>query len=121
MNDEAGIRIKLLKVLTLTLLRELEYAESAHANSAHRFDLPSEVQRFEAELIRSALVITDGCQRQAAKVLGMKVTTLHTKVRRYGLTLESPAHGFEPADEAALSSPNSRKQLQTNSSDVPQS
>lgn len=38
MNDEAGIRIKLLKVLTLTLLRELEYTESAHANSAHRFE-----------------------------------------------------------------------------------
>jgi len=98
MNDETGIRIKLLKVLTLTLLRELEYAEGAHSNSVPRFDLQSEVQRFEAELIRSALVMTEGCQRQAARVLGMKVTTLHTKARRYGLTLETSAHDFELTD-----------------------
>ena len=115
MNDETGIRIKLLKVLTLTLLRELEYAESAHTSAAHEFDLPSEVQRFEAELIRSALVMTDGCQRQAAKVLGMKVTTLHTKVRRYGLTLGAPARDLELTHNATPPSPSSRKQLQTTS------
>ncbi len=114
MSDETEIRIKLLKVLTLTLLRELEHAESADANSADQFDLPSEVQRFEAGLIRSALVMTAGCQRQAAKVLGMKVTTLHTKVRRYGLSLEATSNDFASTDDATSSSPSSRKRLRTN-------
>ena len=113
MSDETCIRIKLLKVLTLTLLRELEYAERAQAGSAHEFDLQSEVQRFEAELIRSALVMTEGCQRQAARVLGMKVTTLHTKVRRYGLSVDAPAHDFEITEDVTAFSPNSRKRLQT--------
>src|ERR1044071_7665307 len=114
MSDETEIRIKLLKVLTLTLLRELEHAESADANSAAQFDLPREVQRYEAGLMRSALVMTAGCQRQAAKVLGMKVTTLHTKVRRYGLSLEATGNDFASTDDTPSSSPSSRKRLRTN-------
>ena len=79
-----SIRLKLLKVLTLTLLRELEGVGGETARS-EKFDLQTEVQHFEAELIRSALIMTGGRQRRAAKLLGMKVTTLHSKVRRYGL------------------------------------
>ena len=80
-----SIRIKLLKVLTLTLLRELEGVGSEPVRAPDRFDLQSEVQHFEAELIRSALIMTGGRQRRAARLLGMKVTTLHSKIRRYGL------------------------------------
>ena len=79
-----SIRLKLLKVLTLTLLRELEGVGGETARS-EKFDLQTEVQHFEAELIRSALIMTGGRQRRAAKLLGMKVTTLHSKIRRYGL------------------------------------
>ena len=79
-----SIRLKLLKVLTLTLLRELE-GVGVEAARSEKFDLQSEVQHFEAELIRSALIMTGGRQRRAAKLLGMKVTTLHSKIRRYGL------------------------------------
>ena len=79
-----SIRLKLLKVLTLTLLRELEGVGGESARS-EKFDLQTEVQHFEAELIRSALIMTGGRQRRAAKLLGMKVTTLHSKIRRYGL------------------------------------
>jgi len=46
-------------------------------------DLQAEVHRFEAELIRSALARTQGRQRRAARLLGMKVTTLNAKIRRY--------------------------------------
>src|SRR5262245_55462788 len=80
-----SIRIKLLKVLTLTLLRELEGVGSEPVRAQDRFDLQSEVQHFEAELIRSALIMTGGRQRRAARLLGMKVTTLHSKIRRYKL------------------------------------
>ena len=80
-----SIRVKLLKVLTLTLLRELEGVGTGPVRAADKFDLQSEVQHFEAELIRSALIMTGGRQRRAARLLGVKVTTLHSKIRRYGL------------------------------------
>ena len=99
-----SIRIKLLKVLTLTLLRELEGVgvENSHSD---KFDLQSEVQHFEAELIRSALIMTGGRQRRAAKLLGMKVTTLHSKIRRYGLndaTTGDVSGGHEPSAAEAV-------------------
>jgi len=100
-----SIRIKLLKVLTLTLLRELEGVGIEPSRTAEKFDLQSEVQHFEAELIRSALIMTGGRQRRAAKLLGMKVTTLHSKIRRYGLsdiTAGDITHGHEPTAVEAV-------------------
>ena len=100
-----NIRIKLLKVLTLTLLRELEGVGVETSVSREKFDLQSEVQHFEAELIRSALIMTGGRQRRAAKLLGMKVTTLHSKIRRYGLnevTAGEVTNGHEPSAAAAV-------------------
>lgn len=100
-----SIRIKLLKVLTLTLLRELEGVGVETSRSIEEFDLQSEVQHFEAELIRSALIMTGGRQRRAAKLLGMKVTTLHSKIRRYGLndvTAGEVSHGHEPSAAEAV-------------------
>src|SRR5258705_9830221 len=103
-----SIRIKLLKVLTLTLLRELEGVGLENSRS-DEFDLQSEVQHFEAELIRSALIMTGGRQRRAARLLGMKVTTLHSKIRRYGLhdvIIGEVTNGHEPsAAEAVRTSP----------------
>ena len=100
-----SIRIKLLKVLTLTLLRELEGVGIEPAGETDKFDLQSEVQHFEAELIRSALIMTGGRQRRAAKLLGMKVTTLHSKIRRYGLhdlTITDVPNGHEPSAAEAV-------------------
>ena len=77
-------RINSLKVLALTLLREVEYLEEQNANSdPGALNLQSEVHRFEAEMIRSALIRTGGRQRRAARLLGMKTTTLNSKIRRY--------------------------------------
>lgn len=77
-------QIDSLKVLALTLLREIDALEST-TEAVANLSLPVLVQRFEAELIRSALIKTSGRQRRAARLLGMKVTTLHTKIRRYNL------------------------------------
>jgi transcriptional regulator with GAF, ATPase, and Fis domain len=79
-------RICHLKILALSLLREIASAENTgecEGNSA--IDLQAEVRRFETELIRSALIYTGGRQRQAARLLGTKVTTLNTKIKRYGI------------------------------------
>lgn len=43
------------------------------------------VERFEMQLIRRALSQTHNNQRQAAELLGLKVSTLNSKVKRYNL------------------------------------
>jgi len=76
-----------LKVVTRALLRHIEELHSA-SESKEGFDLKSEVQNFEVTLIRSALEVTGGGQRSAARLLGIMPTTLHTKIRRYGIAEE---------------------------------
>lgn len=71
-------------MLALTLLREVEYLEEHDgSNALDALNLQSAVHRFEAEMIRSALIRTGGRQRRAARLLGMKPTTLNTKIKRY--------------------------------------
>lgn len=79
-------RISHLKILALSLLREIASAENTDEANGHGYnsiDLQAEVRRFETELIRSALIQTGGCQRQAARLLRTKVTTLNTKIKKY--------------------------------------
>lgn len=77
-------RISYLKILALSLLREIACAENTGESEGNNtIDLQAEVRRFETELIRSALIQTGGRQRQAARLLGTKVTTLNTKIKRY--------------------------------------
>ena len=65
------------------VLQQIELLENDTSATDKRFDLRSEVQQFEADLIRSALEVTGGRQRRAARLLGTKVTTLTAKIRRY--------------------------------------
>ncbi len=44
-----------------------------------------EVTKFEIELIKQALICTNGNQRAAARLLGLKTTTLNSKVKTYNL------------------------------------
>ncbi|HYP54094.1 MAG TPA: helix-turn-helix domain-containing protein [Pyrinomonadaceae bacterium] len=46
-------------------------------------DFYEEVERFEVELITRALVETGGQQRRAARLLGLKATTLNAKIKHY--------------------------------------
>jgi transcriptional regulator with GAF, ATPase, and Fis domain len=88
-------KVSHLKILALSLLREIASAEKIDARDrADAIDLQAEVRRFEAELIRSALIQTNGRQRRAARLLGTKVTTLNTKIKRYNIKItqaEAPA------------------------------
>jgi DNA-binding NtrC family response regulator len=83
----ADARIASLKVLVFTLLSEIESLENRlESSDESAFNLQEEVHRFEAALIRVALSKTGGRQRRAARLLGTKVTTLNTKIKRYGIT-----------------------------------
>ncbi len=65
--------------------------------------LRDEVRRFEIELIQRALTRARGRQVFAAKLLGVKATTLNAKIKRYGLQWP---HLLPPASPQ-LNTPNS--------------
>ncbi len=87
-DSEAAMinRIEALRMLVVAVLSELDAIRGCSAlGSQGEFNLRSEVQRFEAENIRYALIRTRGRQRRAAKLLNMKVATLNAKIKRYHL------------------------------------
>ena len=57
----------------------------------HVFD--SCLDRFASMLIREALNLTGGNRSQAAKILGLSRPTLHSKIEKYGLKLETSVKG----------------------------
>ena len=94
-------RLTTLRDVALTLLREVE---SLRVNEpydvAGRVRLYDEVQRFETELIRSALSRTMGNQTRAAQLLGVKLTTLNSKIKRYGIPI--PSYDFEMPEQPEI-------------------
>lgn len=77
-------RINTLRETVLLLLQEVEsltIAAPAGLKSGAR--LNDEVRQFEMNLIRTALGRTAGSQTRAAKLLGLKLTTLNAKIKRY--------------------------------------
>ncbi|HEX6730415.1 MAG TPA: helix-turn-helix domain-containing protein, partial [Pyrinomonadaceae bacterium] len=78
--------------LVLTLLNQIESLENQiDSDEFSPLNLQEEVHRFEAELIRVALIKTGGRQRRAARLLGTKATTLNTKIKRYGIDVTQPS------------------------------
>jgi len=75
-----------LREAAITLLREVESLTSQQEPQPPRLALQEEVARYESELIREALQRTRGNQRRAAKLLGVKVTTLNCKIKRLGIS-----------------------------------
>lgn len=60
--------------------------------------LRDEVQQFEINLIRSALQASDGHQRRAARLLGVKPSTLQEKRKRYKISLPGNTSTHTTAD-----------------------
>ncbi len=80
-----------LREAALTLLREVEtLARQQEPQTNGKLGLQEEVQRYEMELIRQALQRTHGNPRRAAKLLGVKVTTLNCKIKRLGIQSGPP-------------------------------
>jgi len=82
-----------LVVLAQALAREIETLKAELSNDdINRIDFRNdcidfyhEVERYEIELIRSALNQCGGNQTRAAKLLHLKSTTLNAKMKHYGL------------------------------------
>ncbi len=76
-------RLEALKNVALTLLEAVDSLRTAQPSREQSVRLQDEVQRFETDLIRTALERTGGNQARAARLLGVKHTTLNAKIKRY--------------------------------------
>ncbi len=80
-------RLNTLRETVLELLDEVEsLAISRPVDIKHGARFSDEVRQFEVSLIRTALGRTSGSQTRAARLLGLKPTTLNAKIKRYGIT-----------------------------------
>ncbi|MGB7926357.1 MAG: helix-turn-helix domain-containing protein [Pyrinomonadaceae bacterium] len=100
-----GSKIRALKEIAQVLIKELEALGDAQPAEAKRsINLQEEVRGFEIDLIRRALKRTGGNQVRAARLLGVKVTTLNSKIIRYGINPDEVAGNVrEPLPQANVS------------------
>jgi len=105
LRDEAfESRLSSLRDVAVELLNAVDCLKQTTANTDHKLNLDDEVRKFEADLIRAALVRTGGNQARAARLLGVKHTTLNAKIKRYQLLFGSQSRvngGAAAADLAA--------------------
>lgn len=90
-------RLDALKEVALTLLGAVDSLRSAQPSRDHSISLQDEVQRFETDLIRTALEKTGGNQARAARLLGVKHTTLNAKIKRYRIRCDGYADESDKA------------------------
>ena len=89
--DEATLsnHVEVLKDLARALIREIDKLRNTQLpDVAEGVDFYEEVHRFEINLIRSALERTGGHQTRAARLLGINVTTLNHKIKRFNIDLD---------------------------------
>ena len=87
-NGEANVEVRLntLRETVLQLLGEVESLSISRPIDIKRgARFSDEVRQFEVNLIRTALGRTSGSQIRAAKLLGLKPTTLNAKIKRYNI------------------------------------
>jgi len=98
-EDNLDSRLNGLKDVALKLLSAVESLRGGQSSpESAEVKLSDEVKRFEAKLIREALAKTGGHQARAARLLGVKNTTLNAKIKRYQISITE--HGVTEADEA---------------------
>jgi DNA-binding NtrC family response regulator len=85
-NGSVDVRLNTLRETVLALLEEVEsLAISRPVDIKRGARYSDEVRQFEVNLIRTALGRTSGSQIRAAKLLGLKPTTLNAKIKRYNI------------------------------------
>ncbi len=99
-ESEIEQRVEQLVELATALVIEIETLQSELSVDRNQpgpievekdgIDFYEEVERYEIALIKDALKRCGGNQTQAAKLLGLKGTTLNTKMKHYGLAPVRP-------------------------------
>jgi DNA-binding NtrC family response regulator len=81
---------EILKTVAYTLLRQVYgVTEPQEVDASQGVDFYDEVRRFEISLIQQALFYTSGKQTAAAALLTLNVTTLHSKIKFYGIEMSA--------------------------------
>jgi transcriptional regulator with PAS, ATPase and Fis domain len=81
-----GLSIRAVEKLATALLKEVERIRRVPSLDLEKgLTIRDEVLRYEIELIRGALRLTGNHQSRAAKILGVKSTTLNSKIKRYNI------------------------------------
>ena len=91
------VRLETLRELAIALLEEVDSIKgsgslekgSGSLEAKPGVDFFEEVRRFEADLIRWALIRAGGHQRRAARMLNLKATTLNCLIKRHGIQSEA--------------------------------
>ncbi|HLL13479.1 MAG TPA: helix-turn-helix domain-containing protein [Pyrinomonadaceae bacterium] len=99
-------QIEMLQKAALSLLKEVQTISTLEATDIVRgIKFYDEVERFERELIMRALELTGGHQVRASRLLGLKVTTLNSKVKRYRIPLPHDEPQAQPQQPGPFPKP----------------
>jgi DNA-binding NtrC family response regulator len=91
-----SVKTEVLKTVAYTLLRQVYgVTEPQKIDVQYGINFYDEVRRFEINLIKQALFHTKGKQSAAASLLNLNATTLHSKIKFYGIELPSLFEGTD--------------------------
>lgn len=77
-----------LKTVAYALLRQVYgMTEQQMPDVQRSINFFDEVRKFEVNLIRQALLYANGRQKAAARLLRINPTTLHSKIKLYGIEI----------------------------------
>ena len=96
--DELALAVKIncLKTLIHAFLAEVEHIEQTRSlNASGVINLREEVRRFELNLISSALKQSGSDPALAARLLGIHLNTLNSKVKSYGISVAQTSGACE--------------------------
>lgn len=94
-----SLKINLLRELTSALAEQVQSLNVPQpVNIQSGINLHDEVRRFEIDMITSALRYTNGHQRAAARLLGLKPTTLNAKLKLYKITFKQYEYSSDAND-----------------------
>jgi len=81
-----AVTIKTVAELAAALLAEVEgLRQASGVDFESGLNIRDAVLRYEIDLIRSALRLKGNHQTSAARMLGVKLTTLNSKIKRYNI------------------------------------
>lgn len=83
-------RVESLRSVAMLLLKEVESLQETATRetadfSTGGFSLADQLEQYEKDMIRCALIRANGRQNRAASLLGVKITTLNAKIKKYGI------------------------------------
>ena len=100
-NQEAvANQVEVLRSVVMLVLREIDLLEKSIMLSSvglreSDYCLPKKLEQLEVATIKCALIKTNGRQKVAAKLLGIKHTTLNSKIKKHNINWRLPYTGDE--------------------------